>query len=269
MDWQKALSDYSQLLEGYPNAKRFAQALRGNIEQNVPSQADFESPEAMSQWSQSAALKAPMGLTTKTAHQLAHDLAQKNAVEMLGLPANNTAMDRAKALGFNVEGVHKTDADIDKFLKKYLGLNTIGNAASKNLENTSKLGHWFSSEGLPNNFPGNTSYPVLLKMENPDELSSTGALLSQLEELGLKGYKKKLDNSGHDSILINRDAETKDKSYVIRNNNQIRSRFAAFDPAKIKSSDILASLAPLAVLGYANKKDEDKQRYIDLLRGNQ
>ena len=62
MDWQKALSDYSQLLEGYPNAKRFAQALRGNIEQNVPSQADFESPEAMSQWSQSAALNAPMGL---------------------------------------------------------------------------------------------------------------------------------------------------------------------------------------------------------------
>lgn len=63
MDWQKALSDYSQLLEGYPNAKRFAQALRGNIEQNVPSQADFENPEAMSQWSQSAALNAPMGLT--------------------------------------------------------------------------------------------------------------------------------------------------------------------------------------------------------------
>ena len=69
MDWQKALSDYSQLLEGYPNAKRFAQALRGNIEQNVPSQADFESPEAMSQWSQSAALNAPnLGIKIGRAH---------------------------------------------------------------------------------------------------------------------------------------------------------------------------------------------------------
>ena len=72
MDWQKALSDYSQLLEGYPNAKRFAQALRGNIEQNVPSQADFESPEAMSQWSQSAALNAPMGLAIKSYHGTPH-----------------------------------------------------------------------------------------------------------------------------------------------------------------------------------------------------
>ena len=72
MDWQKALSDYSQLLEGYPNAKRFAQALRGNIEQNVPSQADFESPEAMSQWSQSAALNAPMGLAIKAYHGTPH-----------------------------------------------------------------------------------------------------------------------------------------------------------------------------------------------------
>ena len=55
----------------------------------------------------------------------------------------------------------------------------------------------------------------------------------------------------------------------LQNPKNIRSRFAAFDPAKIESSDILASLAPLAVLGYANKTDEDKQRYIDLLRGNQ
>lgn len=50
-------------------------------------------------------LMAALGLTpigkgkkTKTAFEKAHDLAQKNAVEMLGLPAGNTAMDRAKAL---------------------------------------------------------------------------------------------------------------------------------------------------------------------------
>jgi hypothetical protein len=38
----------------------------------------------------------------KTAQELAHGLAQKNAVEMLGLHPNNTAIERAKALGFNV-----------------------------------------------------------------------------------------------------------------------------------------------------------------------
>lgn len=57
-----AVEDYSQLANAYPNLKNFAGSLVGNIERNVPTQADFESPQAMSQWSQSAALNAPMGL---------------------------------------------------------------------------------------------------------------------------------------------------------------------------------------------------------------
>jgi hypothetical protein len=37
----------------------------------------------------------------KTAQELAHTLAQKNAVEMLGLPEGNTAMQRARAMGYD------------------------------------------------------------------------------------------------------------------------------------------------------------------------
>jgi hypothetical protein len=53
--------------------------------------------------------------------QAALDLAQQRAalpVEQggLGLPANNTAMDRAKAMGFDVDAYHSTNAsDITKF----------------------------------------------------------------------------------------------------------------------------------------------------------
>lgn len=49
------------LSKGYPRARGFADALVSNISKNVPSQADFQSPQAMSQWSQAAALNAPMG----------------------------------------------------------------------------------------------------------------------------------------------------------------------------------------------------------------
>jgi hypothetical protein len=53
----------------------------------------------------------------KTAQELAQTLAQKNAVEMLGLPEGNTAMQRARALGFNVDEpvYHGTTHDFTKF----------------------------------------------------------------------------------------------------------------------------------------------------------
>ncbi len=59
---QPAIEDYSQLKEGYPNATKFANALGQNISQHIPSTQDFQSPQAMSQWSQAAALNAPMAL---------------------------------------------------------------------------------------------------------------------------------------------------------------------------------------------------------------
>ena len=56
-------------------------------------------------------------LVGKTAQELAHELAQKNAVEMLGLHPENTAMERAKALGFNVDKpvYHGTTHEFTKF----------------------------------------------------------------------------------------------------------------------------------------------------------
>lgn len=403
-----ALEDYSQLADAYPNLKNFAGALVGNVERNVPTQADFQSPQAMSQWSQSAALNAPMGLVNKAVNnpltdienywnelgakgslgenkgvitlekievphknrnagigskamqslidyadetgktiklgassQLGGDKSrlidfykrfgfeidkktapvsamwkdtsmtrtpqqiggalnlaglmqtsafpfapsgagtlgsiknlnanllskylkegrlspeemakyEKNALKM-ETPAlqkfnvenanlqGGTPESRAGALGFDVSGVHKTEhPDIKNFLNKYLGKNTIGNAASKQLEQTSKLGHWFSNSGLPDNMPGNISYPVIIKMENPMELSSTGALIAQLEEKGLKGFKKYIKDSDSDSLIINKDTETKGSSYIVPNPNNIRSRFAAFDPLRAASPSLLA-----------------------------
>jgi hypothetical protein len=69
----------------------------------------------------------------KTKYELAHELAQKNAIEMLGLPRNNTAMDRAKALGFDTDNVvyHGTDSEIKSIKPSMLGSATKSESARK------------------------------------------------------------------------------------------------------------------------------------------
>lgn len=56
-------------------------------------------------------------LLGKTEQELAHEVAQKNAVKMLGLPEGNTAMDRAKALGFDITNpvYHGTTHEFTQF----------------------------------------------------------------------------------------------------------------------------------------------------------
>jgi hypothetical protein len=178
-------------------------------------------------------------------------------------------MDRARAMGWDTDAYHQTDADIDKFVNKYLGKNTVGNAASKELEQTSKLGHWFSGQPFSESphdlkMPGNATYPVLLKNENPLELSSTGLLLGKLEDEGLKALKKELKDNDYDSIVIKKDKETGLTSLVKPDSKNIRSRFAAFDPFNRDSSNLLAQsakFAPAATLGalMANEKRKEKR----------
>lgn len=60
---QYGLEDYKQLLGGYPNATKFANALQSNIESHIPTTEDLQSPERMGEWSLAAALNQPTGLT--------------------------------------------------------------------------------------------------------------------------------------------------------------------------------------------------------------
>jgi hypothetical protein len=77
----------------------------------------------------------------ETEFSQAHKLAQEHAalpVEQggLGLPPDNTAMDRAKALGFNTEAYHGTNQPIESFNSDMLGENTKSISAKKH--------HWFT-----------------------------------------------------------------------------------------------------------------------------
>lgn len=77
-----------------------------------------------------ASSKDPMAFvgsikSVKTPFEIAHDIAQKNAVDMLGLHPENTAMDRARALGFDVDNpvYHGTQHDISEFDLSKIGKN--------------------------------------------------------------------------------------------------------------------------------------------------
>jgi hypothetical protein len=59
------------------------------------------------------------------------ETARQNAVKMLGLPENNTPMDRAKALGFDVDSYHGTNRDFPAFSDKMLGEKTGAKSAQK------------------------------------------------------------------------------------------------------------------------------------------
>lgn len=56
------VDDYKQLKDAYPNANRFGSTLKDALSKQVPTTQDFQSPKKLSEWSQAAALNAPMGL---------------------------------------------------------------------------------------------------------------------------------------------------------------------------------------------------------------
>ena len=66
-----AVEDYSQLANAYPNLKKFAGSLVGNIERNVPTQAELENPDYMQQ--RALNYMSPMAGAIKAYHGTPHE----------------------------------------------------------------------------------------------------------------------------------------------------------------------------------------------------
>ena len=226
-----------------------------------------------------------------TEFEQAHLLAQRNAalpVEKggLGLPADNTAMDRARAMGFDVDNpvYHGTNFDIEAFdPKKSLDVKGV------HVGQQHQANHF--STGV-----GGANYPLLIKKQrimedmpdsflNPDRLYDDFAREVQYNELTKNSYHgdllskaKKADEAAgfktrDDGVIpkekayfreLNRILKENDidsisyenekeflrnhdnTSYLIPDVRKVRSVNAAFDPKKAKSSNLLAQSAKLA-----------------------
>lgn len=131
---------------------------------------------------------APLGVTKivspKTQYEIAQEVAQRNASLPaseggLGLPPNNTAMDRAKAMGFDTSTrkYHGTNADIKAF------------DYSKTGQGQDQWGSGFYFTDRPNTASayvkpldvseGGNIYPVYTKTENPLKYDPTSVALQK------------------------------------------------------------------------------------------
>ena len=172
----------------------------------------------------------------KTQYDEAMEVAQKNAALPvseggLGLPPDNTAMDRAKAMGFDSDTFHGTSARFDNFdLSK-------ANPRSQYMPGIFTA----DSPALANNF-GDYVMPLMQRkgttVLDKRTARAAGLPLPQVDTI-------------HDAAAGIR---------VTNNPSNIRSRFAAFDPKRIDENNLLASLlASLGVGGLLYTPDEEEQ----------
>lgn len=210
-------------------------------------------------------------------------IAQKNAAKPvseggLGLPKNNTPMDRARAMGFDLDTYHGSPA-------VFRG-DSVDFASRKN-RSSSKLEGFYSTEwkdrandyaeSLNGRFAdGAQVLPLKTRMANTFDVQSSapatqaekGALFNAIEYLGPEGWaKSKMSGVQTKSdlfrvmtyagvapeqqreMLMKLGYQTAKDGHekIALNPSMVRSRFAAFDPARINENNLLASLAALGI----------------------
>jgi hypothetical protein len=184
-----------------------------------------------------------LGDRPKTKYELAHEVAQRNATLPtdkggLNLPLNNTAADRAKALKYDRDVYHGSNADIKEFDPDMSAQGGITWVA----ENPKMANDYAGASG------GNLM-PLKAKMDNP-------ANWEQYDKLGLYEFPSK----GLDGAWLPDNGE--EASGFVLNPSQLRSKFAAFDPFKRDSSDILAGVGVggAGFEGLLSNKDKKKKK---------
>lgn len=237
----------------------------------------------------------------ETEFSKAHKIAQKNAalpIEQggLGLPPDNTAMDRAKAMGFDINAYHGTTGDIEQFNPMFAGSSGVAKTGKDKII-------WATSDAddaafyAKQNIPRRLKELQQIKKHTPEQWDELTNLYNEMYQgIGLKreenilplmispGKTMEIDTKGIPSTFKNQgnifsksDANTMilknanpgfaDKKefmsnfpyseyYAVKDPKNIRSRFAAFDPMKRNSSNLLASglLGSLVLNDYARDK---------------
>lgn len=222
------------------------------------------------------------GLLSKTQFEKAQELASKNAETLLGLPKGNTAMERANAMGYDTSKTmyHGTPYDFNEFSR------------------TNDIGYHFGDKWQANdraNIGGSNIMPVYLKTKNtintndvygtnsnwqiPSEVRDQGIVtqdeLTKLWENNIpakqdKAFVDLLKQKNIDSIQYENMVEgiptsfrkngEKNMSTIVLSPNQIRSQFAAFDPARAKENDILAATMAFPISGLLEQPKDKKKK---------
>jgi len=206
------------------------------------------------------------------------EIARRNAVKELGLPAENTAADRARKIGFQTAPSKATyhgargdiQGPIDPAMSDF-GFHTgTLDQAEHRLKAFATPGEVYAEGG--NVIPLLADrYANLLKVKDEGSFHAD-ALAPQLAAKGIvsrewakkvvkdvgsdwkaaKEYddliRRTMEQNGYDGIKYQNAQEGAGASFAFSNPSRIRSRFAAFDPAQRNSPNLLASYSPLGLL---------------------
>ena len=195
--------------------------------------------------------------------------AQAEGVKRLGLPDNNTALDRAEAMGFGDDVYHGTKADFTEFstdkARRQKALFTSPNPKLANKFSSDNLSWSYENGGsnvLPLRTRGNVfdyenpEHLKLLKDEiGPQNFGVSQGLWFNLENKVVQEGIKKLGFDGFNVL------EGGVKNTGTYNPANIRSKFAHFNPkmagvgaGSILSADLMADELDLEYKGLLNDK---------------
>jgi hypothetical protein len=198
-------------------------------------------------------------------------VAQSNAalpVEQggLGLPANNTPMDRAKAMGFDVDTIryHGSDVEIHGFDPKKFGKNDQGwYGRGVTTDTDPEIAAGYADYNQPES--GQVIYPLLTKgkyMNWPDgqpPFSSAKDAIAGTKDMQNLGYSGTRITNDRDLYGSTPDFGTEQVTFQPQN---VRSVNAAFDPLRKNDADLLAGIGAGGLLAV---DDETKQKVQSLL----
>jgi len=192
------------------------------------------------------------GLLSKTQFEKAQKIASKNAETLLGLPKGNTAMDRARAMGYDTPAYHGTNADISSFIPSDIGTYGAGVYTAKNPE---------IAEGYFQDFVNANTMPLLIKQGKAKQFESFGDYINQ-KGTGRTTYSygDDLRNAGYNSLNVKFYPEGDIREYNSFNPQNIRSRFAAFDPARANEPDLLAATMAFPISGLLQEPKDKKKK---------
>ena len=167
-----------------------------------------------------------------TEFEQAHLTAQRNAALPvnqggLGLAPDNTAMDRARAMGFDeADYYHGTDADISEFRGDTFATYTTDDPSYASTFKDSV----------------NNVLPLKIKYSGVKQLDK------ELNHFNVNKYLNSKEHWLSDDVNAVKgiDAGSTSNATALIMPNQLRSRFAAFDPFNRDSSNLLAQSAKLA-----------------------
>ena len=190
-----------------------------------------------------------------TEFEQAHSTAQKNAALPtseggLGLPKDNTAIDRAKAMGFDVDKplYHGTDGPESDIRAFELPGDDVFGKVGRGVYQTSdpvKAGRYAEGDG-GNVIPAYNRGKMASFQDAVDVERELGAEVSRG---GHKAKYKKINDALRDKGFTGVDYGVESLIFEPKN---IRSPNAAFDPMKRDSSDLLSSAGLLG--GYGNRR---------------